>query len=104
MRDRPKLRHLCGPGSAAHHFVLRYARDTRACRLNQYSTKVGTRLILLALAPVERQRAELVVGEETVGPHAAGVAAVAPPSRELLQRLGENPPAGIDPGESVLSL
>src|SRR5436305_10427421 len=43
MRDRPKLRHLCGPGSAAHHFVLRYARDTRACRLNQYSTKVGTK-------------------------------------------------------------
>src|ERR1700681_4172643 len=56
---------------------------------------------LLPRLPVRRQRAELVVGEEAIGPHAAGVAAIAAPGRELLDRLGEHATAGVDPGEAL---
>src|SRR5713101_4691213 len=54
--------------------------------------------------PVRRQLAELVIGEEAIGPDAAGVAAIAAPSRKLLHRLGENAAAGVDPGEPLPGL
>src|SRR5262245_38021895 len=47
---------------------------------------------------------ELVVGEETIRSHAAGVGAVAAPGGQLLEGEREGAPGGIVPGKPVLAL
>src|SRR5262249_10912572 len=43
IRDRPMLGVLNGPGSAAHHFVLRCARDTSHCAAAPHSITSSAR-------------------------------------------------------------
>lgn len=68
--------------------------------------EVGDKIRIVSPSPLAatRQCRELVVGEEAVGPNAAGVATVAAPIGQFLQAQREAAASGVDPGEAVAAL